>query len=93
MKTRAPKVGEELVLTGPRFDPRVLMRAPCADVRPIWLVIADGPEIVRAVVNGTLVDDLEHFARLDGFSNAQAMAEFFWGLYGPGEFHGVMIEW
>lgn len=87
------KPGDALRLTGPRPKARLLREAVCAYTVPVTLTIGDGGTSILAAVAGAPVADIEAFAAADGFQDADAMARFFHGLYGPGEFRGIMICW
>lgn len=96
-RKRHARPGEELQLyTGMRTKHcRLIMRAPCVDIRPIRILFDDDPEY-EGIVTPTLgyPDGLDGFARADGF---QSWAELkaFWRERHPGidEFEGVIISW
>lgn len=50
-------------------------------------------QITSIIINGQPVEDLEAFARADGFDTLADMADFFGRTYGTGTFCGVLITW
>lgn len=99
-KRRHARPGEQLQLyTGLRAKKaRKLMADPictsvaeiCVDVRTDW----DG--FIRAIsIDGTYLtsDEMEAFARADGFTNLHQMGDFWFDSHGEGVFDGVVIHW
>lgn len=71
-------------------------------------IVADDPECVLSVsiqievgfdrihsiyIGGDEVDDLDYFAKSDGFESINAMHKFWVDFNGVGCFHGTMIGW
>lgn len=71
----------------------------CVRVDPITLrfspSLGGAPVLLNAVeIDGFKVNDLDHFARLDGFEGRRDMSAFWVQQHGPmAEFHGVLIIW
>lgn len=106
-KTRHAKPGDELRLTAPRGDRRTLRMAKCIATFEVSMTISpdgrlsevtagqgryplSGPHDASSVFEG---EDLERFARADGFEDAAAMGRFFLRHHGPGVFRGTMVCW
>lgn len=60
----------------------------------IAIAIGVGPKKINYIrLGNSLVEDLEAFARSDGFESLQAMHEFWIDNHGPGCFVGTLIGW
>lgn len=86
------KVGNELQLfTGQRMAGcRRLATGICTEVTPIKF------DKNFMEINGQVIRDpeqLDDFARLDGFSNWSSMLDFFRQTYGKVDFEGSIIKW
>lgn len=85
--------GEELQLyTGMRTKQcRLLGRVRCSDVGKVTLRFDPFPGLF---IDGVCFDDVEEFARSDGFLDWKALAAF-WAKHHPRveNFEGVLISW
>lgn len=92
---------------------RLLGQAMCTDVRPIQIILSDawgkpridfididherGPSIFNLTFKTR--EEIDQFARADGFSDGRDMAEFWWCTHrnliinGQIQFNGLWIEW
>jgi uncharacterized protein YqfB (UPF0267 family) len=93
-RKRHARPGEELQLyTGMRTRQcRLLRRAECVSVRPIEIDVQ--PLLIATIfIEGVPIDDLNEFARDDGFEDLADMHKFWRDNHQPGQFTGVIISW
>mgnify|MGYP001944289027 CR=1 FL=1 len=106
-RKRHARVGEQLQLySGMRTKHcfKIMPDPVCTFVEPIWITLAEGEIIMIWIGHGQadeiLRRDFDRFARLDGFADENAMAEF-WddnktqaieGTYAR-QFEGWIIGW
>lgn len=94
-KRRHVRAGESLQLyTGQRTSAcrKIVDDRQCIRVAPIEIFVS-AVGITSICVDREPVDDLEGFAREDGFASLVAMSEFWIRFHGFGTFTGVMIFW
>lgn len=101
-RRRHARPGEEVQLyTGMRTRAcRLIGRAVCAAVEPVWLAFSPRAAAELFRVGDTLLHPaaMERFAQADGFASVSDMAAFWFEHHaGPGdrlvEFEGVLIRW
>lgn len=91
-KTHAVPGGALRLTTGrPAF--KILRETVCAGVDPVEMYLTKAGKISRLTWAGLPHEDVETFARLDGFKDAAHMGASFLKWHGPGKFRGVMIRW
>jgi hypothetical protein len=74
---------------------RLIAEGVCVGVHQVSF-IAHASGLCRVEIAGVELytqDQINYFARQDGFSGAEEMAAFFRSRYGLGPFHGVLITW
>lgn len=97
-KRRHARSGEELQLyTGMRTrNCRLIARAICDNAHPIRLAFSGrgGSAIIATGSGLEPIENLDAFARLDGFDDWTMMRNFFWAEHRAfGGFEGVLIIW
>ena len=95
-KRRHARPGEELQLyTGLRTKAAAKIIVPdpvCIDALTIAIDVREDT-IASIAIKGFPIQELENFAKSDGFLHLKEMHEFFLRMHGPGVFHGTLIEW
>ena len=93
---RHARVGEEIALwTGLRTpQARLLGRATCTGLYPISLRFGLGTVAhVRIGAKQLMGEQLDDFARQDGFRDAREMSAWFGETHGSLSFDGVLVMW
>lgn len=71
---------------------RKIADATCATVLPILIYRPSGL-ILGVNIDGVAVQDLEAFARSDGFESLAAMSQFWTAKHGHGSSHETIVTW
>ena len=93
---RHARVGESIALwTGLRTkEARLIGHASCAGLYPISLRFGLGTVAhVRIGAKQLMGEQLDDFARQDGFQNGRDMSAWFGETYGSLSFDGVLVMW
>ena len=94
--SRHAQSGESIALwTGLRTsDARLIGRATCAGLYPISIRFGHGTiSAVRIGAKRLMTEQLDDFARQDGFADAREMAAWFVETHGSLSFDGVLVMW
>jgi hypothetical protein len=95
-KRKHAKVGDLLQLyTGMRTRgcQKILEVDPVCNGVSEVIILVHHEIISHIAVDGFGIDDLEDFARRDGFKSLSEMHAFFLAMHGAGSFGGTLIEW
>lgn len=96
-KKRHARAGETLQLyTGPRMKPRKIGEATCQVVATIDFDFEAGKVVIGQPVANIITGDaaLDHFARLDGFADWQALVDFWAETHDVRQrWSGLLIQW
>jgi hypothetical protein len=97
-RKRHARPGEQMQLyTGMRTKQcKLITRVTCESVQPIRLSFSGrgGSAIIAGGTGLEIIENLEEFARSDGFENWIAMRNFWWHEHGAfNGFEGVLITW
>ena len=93
---RRARVGESIALwTGMRTrEARLIGHAPCAGLYPISIRFGLGSVAhVRIGAKQLMGEQLDDFARQDGFASAYEMSNWFLQTHGNLNFDGVLVMW